>query len=51
MSTPPIPFLLSLTALEGLIFTYWIGLKLYHLLPILFPLTLVTAYTGKRALQ
>lgn len=44
-------FLLTLTALEGLIVIYWLKLRLYHFLPVFVPLSLVTAYTGKLAIS
>ncbi|ORX39566.1 Oligosaccharyltransferase subunit Ribophorin II-domain-containing protein [Kockovaella imperatae] len=52
--TPPSSaylFLVSLAALEALIFVYWVGLRLYQLLPMFILLALVSAYTGKVALK
>lgn len=43
-------FLLTLQALELLIAVYWVGLKLYQLLPIFLGLAGVSAYVGKVAL-
>ncbi|ORY23713.1 Oligosaccharyltransferase subunit Ribophorin II-domain-containing protein [Naematelia encephala] len=51
--SPPLSswlFLSSLAALEALILTYWVALKLYHLLAVLIPLSLASAYAGKIAL-
>jgi hypothetical protein len=42
---------LSLFALEALIVTYWVRLRLYQFLPIFLPLSVVSAYTGKLALS
>ena len=43
-------FLASVLAFEALIATYWIGLKLIPTLPVFGALTVVTAWTGRRAL-
>lgn len=43
-------FLLSLIALELLIAVYWVGLKLYQLIPAFLGLAGVSAYIGKMAL-
>lgn len=40
-----------LVALEALILSYWIGLKLYQLLPAFIGLSAVTAYVGAVALR
>lgn len=44
-------FLVSLLALEVLFATYWAVLKLYHLLPALAVLGVVSAFAGKTALR
>ncbi|OCF31126.1 oligosaccharyltransferase complex subunit delta (ribophorin II) [Kwoniella heveanensis BCC8398] len=52
--TPPVSsyvFLLVLTAIEGLIFVYWVGLKLYQLLPAFLGLSVIATYTGIVALR
>lgn len=41
----------SLIALEALILSYWIGLKLYQLLPAFIGLSSVSAYVGIVALR
>jgi hypothetical protein len=51
LSTYSALFLLSLFALEALIVTYWVRLRLYQFLPIFLPLSVVSAYTGKLALS
>ncbi|KAK8865864.1 hypothetical protein IAR55_001012 [Kwoniella newhampshirensis] len=52
--SPPVSsyiFLLVLAAIETLIFVYWVGLKLYQLLPPLIALFVIAAYTGMVALR
>ncbi|KAL0252763.1 hypothetical protein I308_102155 [Cryptococcus tetragattii IND107] len=52
--TPPVSsyvFLLVLAAIETLIFVYWVGLKLYQLLPPFLALCAIAAYTGLIALR
>ncbi|ADV21204.1 oligosaccharyltransferase complex subunit delta (ribophorin II) [Cryptococcus gattii E566] len=52
--TPPVSsyvFLLVLAAIETLIFVYWVGLKLYQLLPPFLALCVIAAYTGLIALR
>nr|ODN86506.1 oligosaccharyltransferase complex subunit delta (ribophorin II) [Cryptococcus depauperatus CBS 7841] len=52
--SPPVSsyiFLLVLAALETLIFVYWVGLKLYQLLPPFLALSAIAAYTGLIALR
>ncbi|WVQ85467.1 hypothetical protein IAT38_007632 [Cryptococcus sp. DSM 104549] len=44
-------FILVLVAIEGLIFAYWIGLKLYQLLPPFLALSVAASYTGIVALR
>ncbi|WVR05815.1 hypothetical protein IAU60_002840 [Kwoniella sp. DSM 27419] len=54
LQTPPVSsyvFLLVLAAIEGLIVVYWVGLKLYQLLPAFLGLSVVATYTGIVALR
>ncbi|WVQ71234.1 hypothetical protein IAR50_000759 [Cryptococcus sp. DSM 104548] len=44
-------FLVVLAAIETLIFVYWVGLKLYQLLPPFLGLCAIAAYTGLVALR
>jgi oligosaccharyltransferase complex subunit delta (ribophorin II) len=44
-------FINCLLLIELLLATYWVCLRLYHLLPLFGALALATAYVGKTALR